>query len=341
MLLMPPLVSIITPTYRHERFIGECIRSVQSQTYEHWEMLVVDDGSPDATSERARQAAGGDGRVRLFRQDNVGILRLHETYNFALARSSGDLVAVLEGDDTWEPDKLRMQVEALGKDPDAVLCWGDVLIANEDLEPLGLSASGSEQVDRAGFDNRPVGSVLNALYVENVIPATTLLIRRTALEVVGGFQHRDGLPLVDLPTILALSLLGPFIHLPMTLATWRWHPDQATKTFRAQIIERVRDLVLDHFDQLPTEVRSRLSVSRSMLEREYRHQLHRSYVQSGRYKQAQRKFGAARTDYLRALFYPGASEPKLRLAALAGIASSLGGIDIEWVARLLGRKPIS
>lgn len=334
-------VSIVTPTYNHKGFIGSCIESVQAQTFSDWEMIVIDDGSSDDTGEIARAYAAKDPRIKVYTRENVGIFRLAETYNFGLSKSSGDLIAVLEGDDVWTPRKLELQVEAFDTSPDAVLSWADIVIASSDLEPIAVSRSGAKNRDRTAFDNRPVGAILNELYLENIVPATTLAMRRSELEAIGGFQHREGLPLIDYPTILALAVRGPFTYVNRPLAHWRWHPEQATKSYSSQIIEGVRDLALEHYESLDPEIKRHVSVRRSDIERRYRHALQDSYVQSGRYKLVQRQFSDARSDYFRALFYPGHAGAINRLVALAGIASSLGGMNLEWLARLLGKKPIS
>ena len=116
-----PLVSIITPTYNHEKYIGDCIRSAQDQTYTNWEMIIVDDGSTDNTFTIAQIAAASDDRIKVFTQKNVGIFRLGETYNFAFAQSKGEYIAVLEGDDVWLPEKLQWQVETMETNKNAVL----------------------------------------------------------------------------------------------------------------------------------------------------------------------------------------------------------------------------
>jgi len=74
-----PLVSIITPTYNHERFIAQCIESALAQTYPHWEQIIIDDGSTDRTAEIV--ARYDDERIIYVRQANQGIWRLAETYN--------------------------------------------------------------------------------------------------------------------------------------------------------------------------------------------------------------------------------------------------------------------
>jgi glycosyltransferase involved in cell wall biosynthesis len=335
------LVSIITPTYNHKNFIGACIESVQAQTYREWELIIVDDGSEDETVETARKFAGLDNRIKVFPRENVGVFRLAETYNYGLQQAQGELVAVLEGDDTWEPHKLETQLAAFKSNPDAILSWSDALIASANLEPIGPSRSGDEDRNRGSFDNRPVGAFLNELYLENVVPAVTIVIRRDELEAIGGFQHRDGLPLVDYPTILALAIRGPFTYVGEPLAHWRWHPDQTTKSYYSKIIEGARDVALEHFDKLEYPVRGEVKVQRAQIEREFRRALHDSYLQSGRYNLVKRQFGDAGRDYMRALVFPGQPGLWNRLVALVGIASSLGRTDIEWLARLLGKKPIT
>ncbi len=87
-----PLVSIITPTYNHEKFIGTCIESVLKQTYQNWEMIIIDDGSTDKTGFIV--AKYNDNRIRYVKQENVGIWKLKGTYNKALNMSSGNLIAL-------------------------------------------------------------------------------------------------------------------------------------------------------------------------------------------------------------------------------------------------------
>lgn len=88
------LISIITPTYNHEKYISDCILSVQQQTYSNWEMIIVDDGSTDNTFQVANEIAKIDNRIRLYTQKNIGVFRLGETYNFALSKAEGKYIAI-------------------------------------------------------------------------------------------------------------------------------------------------------------------------------------------------------------------------------------------------------
>lgn len=105
----PELVSIITPAYKAARFVDDSIRSALAQDYSHWEMLIVDDCSPDNTVERVEQWVAQDSRIRLIRQPQNG--GPAAARNAALASSSGRYVAFLDSDDFWLPRKLSRQLE--------------------------------------------------------------------------------------------------------------------------------------------------------------------------------------------------------------------------------------
>jgi teichuronic acid biosynthesis glycosyltransferase TuaG len=104
---MSSTVSIITPAYKAERFIGDAIRSVQGQDHGDWEMVVVDDGSPDGTSEVAKEFARRDARIRLIRQENAGPAAARQR---GLDEAKGRFVAFLDSDDYWMPGKLSRQL---------------------------------------------------------------------------------------------------------------------------------------------------------------------------------------------------------------------------------------
>jgi teichuronic acid biosynthesis glycosyltransferase TuaG len=108
-MIAPDLVSIITPAFKSARFVGDAIRSVLAQDYPHWEMLIVDDCSPDETAARVEEWAARDARVKLIRQTrNSGPAA---TRNAALANSTGRYVAFLDSDDSWLPGKLSRQID--------------------------------------------------------------------------------------------------------------------------------------------------------------------------------------------------------------------------------------
>ena len=114
-------VSIITATYNHEKFIAKCIESVLRQTYPNWEQIIVDDGSTDNTESIVREYAAKDSRIKYIRKEHEGIMNLKNSYNLALDNSTGDLIAILEGDDYWPDYKLEVQVPYFKEDRKSVV----------------------------------------------------------------------------------------------------------------------------------------------------------------------------------------------------------------------------
>lgn len=103
-----PRVSIITPTWNCASFLKETIKSVQSQTYTNWEMLIQDDCSNDDTALCVKEFADADPRIKYARNSvNSGAAR---TRNNALSRATGQFVAFLDSDDLWMPTKLEKQL---------------------------------------------------------------------------------------------------------------------------------------------------------------------------------------------------------------------------------------
>ncbi|PBJ12699.1 glycosyltransferase family 2 protein [Flavobacterium sp. ACN6] len=108
---MNDLVSILTPTYNTEKFIRATIKSVQKQTYQNWEMILVDDASTDKTVSIIEVFAQNDSRIKLFRlskNSGNGFAR-----NQALEKASGKYIAYLDADDIWFPQKLEKQIQFL------------------------------------------------------------------------------------------------------------------------------------------------------------------------------------------------------------------------------------
>ncbi len=108
---MTELISIITPVYNSEKYIGETIKSVLSQTYHNWEMLIADDCSQDSTAEVIKQF--NDQRIKYFKlEKNSGAAIAR---NQALEKAKGKYIAFLDADDMWKPEKLEKQLVFMAK----------------------------------------------------------------------------------------------------------------------------------------------------------------------------------------------------------------------------------
>jgi len=105
---MNPLISIITPSYNAEDFIQETIESVLSQSYTHWEMIIVDDCSSDNTMLIIEKYIKKDSRIKHIRnEENLGVA---QSRNNAIKKAKGQYIAFLDADDIWLPKKLEKQL---------------------------------------------------------------------------------------------------------------------------------------------------------------------------------------------------------------------------------------
>jgi glycosyltransferase involved in cell wall biosynthesis len=328
-----PLVSIITPTFNHEKLIGPCIEGVLKQTYQNWEQIIIDDGSTDRTAQIIHTFA--DHRVRYVHQENRGIEALPHTYNRALSMCNGELVAILEGDDAWPPGKLSTLVRAFG-DEDVVLAYGAVADMDSNgtwKGRLGRSVRRRMRLPKEILLNDPPGSatryMLRADGVD-LVPPSTVVIRRTALDSIGGFQYVPNLCVTDFPTFVTLSLAGKFYYTPQVMGYRRRHVGSATYSNFAWILTHARDyarqFLVDH------------SLSLSVMERE---EIKRTWngprpsleFMAGRLDLLNGEWKTARAHFVRAL---NPCDPSIFLASLVGWSLSWVRRNLEGLLGLSG-----
>jgi glycosyltransferase involved in cell wall biosynthesis len=161
-----PCVSVIVPAYNRERYLGAALDSVLAQDYRPLEIVVVDDGSTDGTARVARAYPD----VRYLHQANQGVAAAR---NAGIAASRGELIAFLDSDDLWAPEKLRLQVGFLLEHPRVGYCLARM---RNFLEP--------------GCPPPPWIGVDELSRVEFGIVPGTLVARRDVFERVGGFDPR-------------------------------------------------------------------------------------------------------------------------------------------------------
>lgn len=169
-------VSVVIPAFNAARTLGETLASARAQTHRDLEMIVVDDGSTDATADIALRHAVEDARIRLIRQDNAGVAAAR---NAGVAVARGDFVALLDADDIWAPTKIARQFDLFaqsGPRVALVYTWFALIDAQS-------------QIIKFGRRTMHEGDVLEALAYYNFIGnGSAPLIRRTAIEEVGGFD---------------------------------------------------------------------------------------------------------------------------------------------------------
>lgn len=168
------LVSVVIPAFNGAKYLGETIESILAQTYRPIEILVVDDGSTDATAEVAQRFGEP---VRYIRQQNAGTAAAR---NRAIAESRGEFIALLDQDDLWVPHKLERQIPRFSEDPRIGLVFAGIEFFD----------TKSGKITATYFPGDELG--LCDLLAHVVLPVQTILFRRTALEKIGPFDTTLG-----------------------------------------------------------------------------------------------------------------------------------------------------
>lgn len=186
-----PLVSIITGFYNVEPFLQETINSVLQQEYTNWEFLIVDDGSGDGSTNIAKEnAALHPGKIFYLEHGNHANKGVCASRNLALQRCRGELVAVLDADDVWAPNKLRQQIELFATLPDAaMICqaseywysW-DAKEADNVVVPVGAP---QDKLYLPGQLNK----ILYPLAKGAAPCPSAIIMRKEAVLDIGGFEN--------------------------------------------------------------------------------------------------------------------------------------------------------
>src|SRR4051812_10322620 len=178
----PGLVSVVIPTYRGERFIGEALASISSQTDQNWEVVVVEDGSRDATEGIVREFAARHAQHRVHFSRSEYNRGPSHTRNTAFKLVRGEYVALLDSDDRWFPDYLaamRGAIETTGND--IVYCS---VVMIEDKTDLLIGVWGPATNELEEFPH--------GLLFRNFVTPSATMLRRSVLADVGNWnaEHR-------------------------------------------------------------------------------------------------------------------------------------------------------
>ena len=166
-------VSVVIPCYNCSSTIGETINSVMDQTYTNFEIIVVDDGSTDCSSEILKKFRDD---VHLITQQNSGAAQAR---NSGIKYAQGDLIAFLDADDSWLPDKLKLQVDKINEGYDLVHCPAI------NVGELGSWNPPITQTVMIAPEN-----YLEALFLGNLIVTSSVLVKKSCVERAGGFDSR-------------------------------------------------------------------------------------------------------------------------------------------------------
>ncbi|HTE63297.1 MAG TPA: glycosyltransferase, partial [Solirubrobacteraceae bacterium] len=240
--MMTSAVTCLVCAYNYEGYIAEAIESALAQDYpaDRLEVLVIDDGSTDRTPEIL---AGFGDRIRVIRQENAG---LNAATARGIAEARGELIALLDADDAWLPDKLRRQVDLLHERPEVGLVFCDCALVDADGGMFAPSLFTSHDV-------RPVRGphALESLLAGNFVSAPTIVFRREHSAHVLPFPPEA--PCQDWWLAVRISEVAELDFVPAPLVRVRVHEDSMSgiagggdlrsEAGRRNLLARRRDIV--------------------------------------------------------------------------------------------------
>ena len=221
-----PEVSVIIPAHNAAQYLPEAVDSVLGQTFNDFEILIIDDGSTDNTEEVLRRYHS---KVRYFSQQNSGVA---VTRNRGIERAQGRYIAFLDADDTWMPHKLERQMAAMAEHKDYRICYSAFTVTGPDLAPISVSRS-----------RRQSHALEDLLLQGNVVATPTTVMGERALFVeAGGFDPALS-QCADWDMWVRLAALTDFLYIDEPLACYRQHSSNMSRN--APLLEQDSFRVLE------------------------------------------------------------------------------------------------
>jgi glycosyltransferase involved in cell wall biosynthesis len=229
-----PSVSVVIPAYGHAAFIAETLASVFRQSFRDFEIIVINDGSPDHTADVLRPFVES-GRIRYYEQPNAGQAAAR---NSGLQQANGEFIAFLDDDDVWPEDKLAWQIRCLRARPQAVAAYGFAHL------------TGNGQDFRRPVAAGPSGPIKDSLLCGNFIVSPGQVLMRTRdLRAVGGFDETvRGADDWDL--WLRLADRGSFEYEERCALRYRYHAGNASRNTRSMFENQMR-VMRKHLGRTP------------------------------------------------------------------------------------------
>jgi glycosyltransferase involved in cell wall biosynthesis len=207
-----PLVSVVIPAYNAALYLEDAVKSLQAQTYKNLHIIIVNDGSKDATAEVADRLAAQDARITVIHKANAGVSAAR---NDALKAVKGEYVCFLDADDAYLPQKVTKQVHFLETHPDLALVYSDNYNGDEHLNPVGSPVS-----------NHPPVSFKEAFMYRNWFSPIAPMMRSSLVKKVGLFDttlHGGE----DWDYWIRCLQHTDFGHIAEPLGIYRHHPKQS------------------------------------------------------------------------------------------------------------------
>ena len=204
-----PKVSVIIPTYNSGSFLDEAIKSIQSQTFRDLEILIVNDGSTDSSSEIIYALASEDPRIKVINKQNSGIV---DSINIGIEKTDSEYICRMDADDISLQQRIELQIQAMSEKRNTVVCGSNIIkfgaYSQRTYYPLSNSACKT------------------TLLINNCFAHPATMIRRSALDGIGNPYKQEYLYAEDYKLWSEISSKGDFLNIPTPLLRYRIHPGQ-------------------------------------------------------------------------------------------------------------------
>jgi glycosyltransferase involved in cell wall biosynthesis len=225
-----PLVSAIIIFLNGEKFIDEAVESVLAQTYENWELLLVDDGSSDASSKIAlRYVEQYHAKVRYLEHDGHQNRGMSASRNLGIGAAKGHYIAFLDADDVWLPHKLELQVTILESNPPAAMVYGPGQVWHSWTgRPADIQRDYVQDLGaRPDTLVHPPALLICFLREIGTPSPSGILVRRRVIDSLGGFEDPFRGMYEDQVFYAKVCLNAPVFVSGSCLYKWRRHPNAA------------------------------------------------------------------------------------------------------------------
>lgn len=214
-------ISIITASYNYADFIKEAIQSVLNQTYQNWELIVVDDGSSDNSIEVIKEFCQKDERIKFFTHPQNVNKGLKKTILLGLENSSGEYVAFLESDDLWTKNHLEEKVKIAKKYPNAKVIFNDVELFGD--EKVIEDYQKYFKLNRKILNKKKYpANLFNGFSFQNLVPTfSCVMVEKEAL-LKGNFETSVQ-AFLDHWLWAHLAYRNDFYYIDKKLTNWRMH----------------------------------------------------------------------------------------------------------------------
>ncbi len=234
-----PVVSIVIPTYNRVSMLEKAIESVFAQSYQDWELIIIDDASTDETQKRMTALEAKEKAVKYMRIPRIINKGISEYLNIGLRNASGKYVARIDDDDYWcHKDKLKMQVEFLDNNPEYVVVGGGVILVDENGDELFRYLKKESDEEIRDF----------ALFSNPFTHATVLFRKDVALKL-GGYKNIKHVE--DMELWLRMGKIGKLHNIKEYFITYMTAGQNKSVTHQRENSRTVLEVLKMHKDDYP------------------------------------------------------------------------------------------